>query len=134
MLQGCKKGFFIFTLAAVSLLIFITLGCQPTPGGVAPGEEATVEEVTPEEATSAEATVTVEGFAFNPAEVRIQAGGTVTWQQKDSAPHTVTSDNGQFDSGSLSQGDNWSFTFEKPGTYEYHCEIHPGMKAKVIVD
>lgn len=134
MSQVCTKGFFILTLATVSVLISITLGCQPAPTGTAPAEEATTGEATPEEVTSAEATVTIEGFAFNPTEVRISAGGTVTWQHKDSAPHTVTSDNGEFDSGSLSQGDNWSFTFEKPGTYEYHCEIHPSMKAKVIVE
>lgn len=134
MSQVCTKGFFILTLATVFVLISIILGCQPAPTGTAPAEEATMEEATPEEVTSAEATVTIEGFAFNPTEVRISAGGTVTWQHKDPAPHTVTSDNGEFDSGSLSQGDNWSFTFEKPGTYEYHCEIHPSMKAKVIVE
>lgn len=129
MLQVDRKGFFIFTLAFVFLLMFVTLGCYPAPAGTAPAEEAT-----PEEVISTEATVTIEGFAFKPAEVRISAGGTITWQHKDSAPHTVTSDNGEFDSRSLSQGDSWSFTFEKPGTYEYHCAIHPSMKAKVIVE
>lgn len=133
MSQACKKGFFHLYLAAVCLLLFVTLGCQPTYGGVAPAEETTLEEVTREEVVSTEATVTIEGFAFNPREVRIKAGGTVTWQQKDSAPHTVTSDNEEFDSGSLSQGDNWSFTFEKPGTYEYYCKIHPSMKARISV-
>lgn len=134
MLQVYEKRFFIFTLASVSLLMFVTLGCQPAPAGTTTAEEATIEEATPEEVISTEATVTIEGFAFNPREVKIKAGGTVTWQQKDSAPHTVTSDDGEFDSGSLSQGDSWSFTFEKPGIYKYHCEIHPSMKAKVIVE
>ncbi|MBT9160038.1 MAG: Amicyanin [Dehalococcoidia bacterium] len=130
MLQAYEKGFFIFTLVSAFLLMFVTLACPPAPAVTTPAEE----EATPEEVISTETTVTIEGFAFNPREVKIKAGGTVIWQQKDSAPHTVTSDDGKFDSGSLNQGENWSFTFEKPGIYEYHCRPHPWMKAKVIVE
>jgi plastocyanin len=61
-------------------------------------------------------------------------GTTVTWTNKDQVEHTVTSDNGIFDSGFLSQNEPWSYTFNEPGTFTYHCEPHPFMTAQVIVE
>ncbi len=48
-------------------------------------------------------------------------------------PHTVTGVNGLFDSGVMDQGENFSYAFQDPGTYDYYCMIHPNMEAKVIV-
>lgn len=77
-------------------------------------------------------------FAFSPATLTIKAGTTVTWKNTTAAPHTVTSDDGKsFDSGTskpiAAQNGTFSFTFTTPGTFAYHCEIHPFMKAKIIV-
>jgi plastocyanin len=47
--------------------------------------------------------------------------------------HTVTSDNGSFDSSALASGKTFQFTFSKPGTYTYHCSIHASMTATIIV-
>ena len=59
---------------------------------------------------------------------------TITWTNKVSLPHTVTSDDGtSFDSGAMAGSGTFSFTFAKPGTYTYHCDIHPYMKATVVV-
>lgn len=81
------------------------------------------------------AAVQIVNFSFQPATVHIKAGMTVTWTQKDSTPHTVTSTNPLgLDSQSLSQGQEYAYTFKTPGTYEYHCSIHPSMKGTVIVD
>ncbi len=78
--------------------------------------------------------VVIQGFAFSPQTITIAPGTTVTWTQKDSAPHTVTSDNGSFTASSeLSPGQTYSLTFSKPGTYTYHCAVHPNMTATVIV-
>lgn len=81
-------------------------------------------------------TVQISNFSFQPATIRIKAGTTVTWIQNDSATHTVTSTNpaGLFDSGNLTQGRQFTFTFSNPGTYEYHCSIHSSMTGKVIVE
>lgn len=86
------------------------------------------------------AAVAIQDFAFIPTPLSIPAGTTVTWTQRDTAPHTVTSgapgaaDAGDiFDSLRLSQGETFSFTFDDPGTYPYFCIIHPRMLGVVEV-
>lgn len=76
--------------------------------------------------------VLVRGMAFNPPEVHIRPGGHVTWQFNDRAPHTVTADNNSFDSGERGSGE-FRLHFSEPGTYSYHCAIHPDMKGRVVV-
>lgn len=77
-------------------------------------------------------------FAFSPATLTIKVGTTVTWTNMTQAPHTVTSDDGKsFDSGIshpiATAGGTYRFTFTKAGTFPYHCQIHPFMKATIIV-
>ncbi|HLD60423.1 MAG TPA: cupredoxin family copper-binding protein [Candidatus Bilamarchaeaceae archaeon] len=78
-------------------------------------------------------TVNIKGFAFSPSEITVSKGTTVTWIQDDDAPHTVTADDNTFDSGSLSKGKTFSYTFDTPGTFNYHCSFHGNMRAKVVV-
>lgn len=75
--------------------------------------------------------VTIKNFAFSPQQLTVPAGTTVTWTNQDSAPHQIKSSN--FNSSSLSQGESFSFTFEKAGSYDYSCAIHPAMLGKIIV-
>jgi len=78
--------------------------------------------------------VAIQNFAFSPQMITIAPGTTVTWTQKDTAPHTVTSDTGAWTaSATLSTGQTFSYTFTKTGTYPYHCAVHPTMIASVIV-
>ncbi|MBV9444426.1 MAG: cupredoxin family copper-binding protein [Streptosporangiaceae bacterium] len=77
--------------------------------------------------------VTIHNFAFGPQVVTIKAGTTVHWKNGDAEAHTVTSDSGAFDSPVLQPGASYSHTFTKPGTYSYHCTIHPFMTGKVVV-
>jgi plastocyanin len=65
----------------------------------------------------------------------VEVGQTVRWTNHDSVPHTVTTTKGpkKFDSGTLEQGDSWSYTFTAAGTYEYYCAVHPDMVASVKV-
>ncbi len=73
-------------------------------------------------------------FGFNPSTLIIRAGTTVIWKNVSSVPHTVTSDDGQtFDSGNIAVGGTFQFTFKNAGTYSYHCNIHPYMRATIIV-
>jgi plastocyanin len=75
-------------------------------------------------------------FMFSPGSTSVKAGTTVTWTDKTDAPHTVTSDAGDPASfnGSLGgSGTTFSFTFKTPGTYHYHCSIHPYMTATITV-
>ena len=71
---------------------------------------------------------------FDPAIFTVSVvGGTVTWINKDTMSHTVTSDTGLFDSGILSTGATWSHTFTTPGMYPYHCTPHPQMTGTIVV-
>jgi plastocyanin len=77
--------------------------------------------------------VSIANFNFSPSSLMVTKGATVTWTNNDSAPHTVTADDGSFTSGTLNQGDTYSHTFDDAGTINYHCSIHPMMKASVMV-
>ncbi|HKV57970.1 MAG TPA: cupredoxin family copper-binding protein [Ktedonobacteraceae bacterium] len=77
--------------------------------------------------------VTNSTFAFSPQTLPIAVGTTVVWKNNTSAPHTVTSDNGAFGSGTISPGGTFSFKFTQAGTFAYHCSIHPFMTATIIV-
>jgi plastocyanin len=77
--------------------------------------------------------VVMRNLSFEPATITVSAGDTVTWTNEDSTSHTVTADGGEFDSGSLANGDSFSFTFETAGTIAYHCSIHPTMEGTVVV-
>jgi plastocyanin len=79
------------------------------------------------------ATVSIVDFAFQPGSVEVAAGGTVTWTNTGQAPHTVTADDGSFDSGQLAPGASFSQTFNTAGTFTYHCSIHPQMTGTVTV-
>jgi len=71
--------------------------------------------------------------AFAPDDLVVATGTTVTWTNGDSVAHTSTSDVSGWNSGSVAPGGRFSFTFAAPGTYSYHCTIHPGMVGKVEV-
>jgi amicyanin len=78
--------------------------------------------------------VTIAGFSFQPAEITVPVGSTVTWTNQDSVIHTVTARDGTFDSGNLSHNETFSHTFQESGTFEYYCTIHTYMEGKVIVE
>jgi plastocyanin len=80
-----------------------------------------------------EMTVSIQDFFFDPDQLSVAPGTTVTWVNEGQAPHTTTADDGTWDSGTLQPGEDFSFTFDQPGTYTYHCSIHPDMTASVKV-
>ena len=77
--------------------------------------------------------VALSNFAIGPAKIEVPLGTTVTWTNDDDAPHSVTFDNGMADSGIFHKGQTYQYTFTKAGTFAYHCSVHPGMVARVIV-
>ena len=77
--------------------------------------------------------VVIKDFKYDPPTVTIDAGRSITWTNKDGVAHTATADDKSFDSGNLNEGQRFSFTFDKPGTYDYICIYHPYMKGTVVV-
>lgn len=74
-----------------------------------------------------------EGFV--PPEISVSSeGNIVSWTNDDSTEHTITADDGSFDSGPISSGDTFDNTFDEPGDFGYHCSIHPFMTGVVIVE
>src|SRR5215218_4570402 len=84
-----------------------------------------------------EMTVSIQDFLFDPDQLTVAPGTTVTWVNEGEAPHTVTSTDGkELDSATLQPGDTYSFTFKEDDageTYAYQCTIHPEMTASVDV-
>ena len=76
----------------------------------------------------------IKSFMFAPMTLTVKAGSTVTWTNMDQEPHTVVSQTGLFSSGALDTSGSFSFKFDKPGTYNYVCTIHPRMVGTIVVE
>ncbi|MDE1925125.1 MAG: cupredoxin domain-containing protein [Patescibacteria group bacterium] len=90
------------------------------------------------EARAAQSGVSMVGMTFSPGTITIAAGDTVTWTNNSSLQHTVTADDGSFDSGTINAGGTYSHTFMTPGTYRYYCRFHGalggvGMSGTIVV-
>jgi plastocyanin len=70
---------------------------------------------------------------FDPAEITVPVGSTVVWSNQGKEEHTVTADNGSFDSGYKKPGTTFQRAFPTPGRFAYHCAPHPWMKGTVVV-
>lgn len=77
-------------------------------------------------------TVLIQGFAFNPGVLKIKKGETVSWINKDTAPHQIKSST--FGSDTLSNGQSFSYVFNETGTFNYSCSIHPSMTGQIIIE
>lgn len=76
------------------------------------------------------ASVKIQNFAFDPQITKIAAGGSVTWLNQDGITHTVTFSDSTH---TLNNGASYTKKFDTPGTYAYHCSIHPSMTGTVEV-
>lgn len=113
------------------------------PTATAPAPSATAPVFTPTEqahqpASGAAVQADIKLFKYQPDPLEIAVGTTVEWTNQDEAPHTVThgtyvNRGGAFDSGTLSQGQSFAFTFDRAGNYIYTCLIHPEMVGTVKV-
>jgi plastocyanin len=76
--------------------------------------------------------VYINSMSFGPRTLKVKVGTTVIWTNHDVSSHTVTFDEGSVESGELAPGDSYEFTFTTPGTYNYHCSMHPELMKAVI--
>lgn len=75
-------------------------------------------------------TVSINNTQFEPKTLTLSKGSTVTWMNKEAKPHTVTADDNSFSSKVMKEGETYSYKFEQPGTYAYHCAFHGGNAGK----
>lgn len=78
--------------------------------------------------------VLIRDFGFQPAQVRVRQGASVRWVNCDPEAHTSTADAGAWDSGTISPGAAYTQVFERAGSFDYHCEPHPFMTGRVMVE
>jgi plastocyanin len=87
----------------------------------------------PASAAGKKVTVTIDGLKYSPATVEVEVGDTVVWVNNDDRQHTVTAEDGSFDSGALRSGKSYSKTFDKPGRHAYGSDPSPRTKGVVVV-
>lgn len=105
---------------------WLALGWAGWTGGARPADAAGA------------AGVTVKGFIFTPAELKVSPGTAVTWTNQDEILHTATSGapgapDGTFNGTMDGAGTSFRHQFRQPGTYAYYCSRHESMTAKVVV-
>ena len=133
----------IRVLAVSSLLMFATAcgdgySSSPTSPSPVPSSAPTPDSTPTAGGTSSSVTIpmgaeNLGNRAYNPGEVSVSVGGTVTWVNTDRESHTSTSNAAHWDSGIIAPGRQFSSTFPTAGTFQYHCAIHPGMVGTVVV-
>lgn len=116
-----KRNRTVILIAVMMLLLVLLSGCQ-TSNELPPMEE---------EPEVAENTVLIENYKYEPAEITIQVGESVTWINKDAVRHTTTGDG--FDSGLFGKDESYTHVFDEAGTFAYICTPHPYMQGTVIV-
>jgi plastocyanin len=137
-----KTSLSLSVLLIVSLLIISCAPADPAVEEVMPVEEEVMpveeEDIPVEEpAMPMDSEVTMTSNSFQPDQLTVAVGTTVTWVNTNNMAHTVTSGSrgsptGLFDA-TLSPGESFSYQFNEAGTFEYNCTFHPGMDGTVIV-
>jgi len=125
-MKSTRYVFFVLSIAFATIVIQLSCSQAPAAKASAPASQPTSQPAV---------TVKIDNFTFQPKELEVAVGTTVTWQNADDVPHTATSrdDPQLFDSGALDTDDKFSFTFTKPGKYTYYCKVHPHMTGVVTV-
>jgi plastocyanin len=129
---------YVIPFSAIAVLVFATIAAAQgvLDGTVGTSQGATEPTAPPESTTPAPnspTTVEIRNNAFIPAQLNVAPGTTVTFVNKDTVPHTATTDNALFDSGELPPESSYPVVLDGAGTVTYHCELHPEMQASIVV-
>nr|AUN36832.1 plastocyanin/azurin family copper binding protein [uncultured bacterium] len=116
----------------VGLAVGSLAGCFSKHEATAPSEGVCSVPLNP--SVPGSTVVVIRDFLFGPADLRVRVGDRVTWINCDVDLHTSTADGGQWASPLLSPGDGFTQTFPTAGEFPYHCEPHPFMTGRVIVE
>jgi plastocyanin len=122
--------------ALVSFALFLTGVTSCFSERSTPTETVSVTDCTTPSNVAGATLVFIRDFVYVPVNLHVKAGASVAWVncEPTNIPHTSTSDGAGWESGSLAPNDAYVRSFPTAGTYPYHCAIHPGMKATVIVE
>jgi plastocyanin len=126
----------ILTWVGLGLLAatIVALGFLALNGGGDEGRRATSLRQDPVISEASEVSVAVVDDDYEPRELTVRPGTTITWKFEGDRPHTITDDRDRFDSGTLDRGAEWVQTFDEPGEYFYYCVLHHAMLGTVRVE
>ena len=130
------RAAFLATLVAIALVLAACGSSAGTPAPTAAPASAPASSAPSPSAATGDGgggAVTIKDFAFAPGTLEVAVGTTVNWTNQDSTAHTVTADDGSFDSKSIAAGSGFSQAFSTAGTFAYHCTIHTSMTATITV-
>ncbi|MCU7551531.1 cupredoxin domain-containing protein [Chitinophagaceae bacterium LB-8] len=116
-------------LNAVLIIFFIISACSKSGDGYGGGSNNP-----PSNNNNNTSSVSMGSSSFSPASITVKTGTTVTWTNNNDMLHTVTADDGSFNSGDLAYTKTYSHTFSQAGTFHYHCAYHANMKGTVMVN
>jgi plastocyanin len=125
-------------LVFVSAFVVLAIGCSGNYSSPTPAPSPAPSPVSPSPSVPSAVVTIPRGAealgrsAYNPAELTVDVGTTVTWTNTDVVSHTSTSDTNGWNSGTIAPGGQFSFTVPSAGTFSYHCAIHPGMVGTVV--
>src|SRR4051794_116228 len=120
-------------LAAVAAVAAVALlaGCGGGGGATA---SAPASSPAPASSAGTGSAITIKDFKFSPATLKVRPAARIDVTNDDSAPHSVTADDGHsFDSGTLQQGGSMTITAPRTGRYAFHCTVHQFMKGELVV-
>jgi plastocyanin len=121
-------------LLACLALALVAVGCGDDDDDDGGGGATTEEQAAPE-ASGGGTEVSMKDIKFDPTDVTVKAGDTVTWVNDDSVGHDVTGDGFKSgEPGAMQNGDTFEHTFDQAGTFDYVCSVHPGMEGSVKVE
>ena len=122
---------------SVCLIPLLVAGCGGSSGGDTMSAQSGTTSTAPSPAAAGPAVrsarVDLRSFKFRPAVIAVKKGGRITWTNSDSAAHTATADDRSFDTQTIDQGKSKTVSFTRAGSFAYHCDFHPFMKAMVVV-
>jgi plastocyanin len=122
-----------FAPALALVAALAVAGCGSASSSSSTSSKPAPKQASKPAAPSSSATVDIRAFKYKPVTVAVTKGGRVKWVNADAAAHTSTADDRSFDTQTIERGKSRTVTFTKAGTFAYHCDFHPFMKATVVV-
>jgi len=119
-----------FVLRRIAAAAMVCLAVGAAAAVAQQTEQAAPQQV----AATNEAEISIQNFKFLPETLMVKAGTAVTWVNRDEEPHNVVSLDRVFRSKAIDGGEKFTAVFDKPGTYNYICAVHPHMRGKIVVE
>jgi plastocyanin len=123
----------LVSLVAAFGLVMVAMTTGAAAGAATQTAKTAAKGAAKEAAKAATHKVTIEGTKFDAADLTVNAGDSIVWENKDPYPHTATSKTGGFDSKDIASEKSWKYVAKKKGDFPYVCTIHPSMKGTIHV-